>query len=71
MQGNQLAGLRRRRFMTQTDLAQKLGVSMKTVQSWEGGRSQPRLRHIPKLAEVLDVPTDQLVEILEEGKAAT
>jgi transcriptional regulator with XRE-family HTH domain len=69
MAGGQLAALRRRRFMTQTELAERIGVSMKTVQAWEGGRAQPRLRHIPKLAEALDVPAEQLVEIFE-GKAA-
>lgn len=70
MADTHLAAVRRRRFMTQTDLAEKVGVSMKTVQSWEGGRSQPRLRHIPKLAEALGIPTDQIVEILELGKVA-
>ena len=70
MATDQLAALRRRRFMTQTDLAKKVGVSMKTVQSWEGGRSQPRLRHIPQLAEALGVPPEDLLETLEQGKAA-
>ena len=67
---DQLAALRRRRFMTQTDLANKVGVSMKTVQSWEGGRSQPRLRHIPLLADALGVPPEDLLETLEQGKTA-
>jgi len=67
---DQLAALRRRRFMTQTDLAKKVGVSMKTVQSWESGRSLPRLRHIPRLAEALGVPADELLEALDQGKAA-
>ena len=64
-----LATLRRRRFLTQTELAKKVGVSLKTVQSWEGGRSQPRLRHIPPLAEVLGVSADDLLAAME-GKVA-
>lgn len=70
MATDRLVALRRRRFMTQTELANKVGVSMKTVQSWEGGRSQPRLRHIPKLAAALGVPADEMLEVLEQGKAA-
>ena len=65
-----LAELRRRRFLTQGDLAAKVGVSLKTVQAWEGGRAQPRLRTIPRLAEVLGVPPEELLAALEEGKEA-
>ena len=65
-----LAKLRRRRFMTQTDLAAKVGVSMKTVQAWEGRHAQPRLRHVTPLAEALGVSTDELMVLLEQGKAA-
>ncbi len=66
----ELAALRRRRFMTQTDLARKVGVSMKTVQAWEAKRAQPRLRHVPPLAEALGVPAEELLDLLEQGKAA-
>jgi transcriptional regulator with XRE-family HTH domain len=39
------------------------------VQAWESGKSQPRLRYIPKLAEELGVPAEQLLDVLE-GKVA-
>jgi transcriptional regulator with XRE-family HTH domain len=65
-----LAALRRRRFLTQTELANQVGVSMKTVQAWEGGRAQPRLRHIPPLAEALGIPPAELLTLVEQGKAA-
>ena len=66
-----LKTLRRRKFLTQKELAAQVGVAYQTVQTWEAGTSQPRLRHIPKLAEVLDVEAEQLLEMLTEaGKAA-
>jgi transcriptional regulator with XRE-family HTH domain len=65
----ELRDLRRRRFMTQKDLAEKVGVAYQTIQTWENGTAQPRLRHIPRLAEVLGVPAEELLEALE-GKVA-
>ena len=65
-----LKALRRRKFLTQKELAAQVGVSYQTIQTWEARTAQPRLRHIPKLAEVLNVPAEQLLEIIEEGKEA-
>ena len=66
----ELAALRRRRLLTQTELAEKVGVSLKAVQAWEGGHAQPRLRHIGRLAKVLGVPSDELLELFEGKEAA-
>jgi transcriptional regulator with XRE-family HTH domain len=66
----ELAALRRRKLWTQTELAEKVGVSLKTVQAWENGHAQPRLRHVGRLAEVLDVPADDLLDILDAKIAA-
>jgi len=65
-----LKTLRRRKFLTQKELAAKVGVSYQTVQTWEAGSAQPRLRHVPKLAEVLGVPAEDLLAMLEQGKVA-
>jgi putative transcriptional regulator len=66
-----LKALRRRKFLTQKELAAQVGVSYQTIQTWEAGTAQPRLRFVPKLAEVLNVEPEQLAEILaQEGKAA-
>jgi transcriptional regulator with XRE-family HTH domain len=67
----ELAALRRRKLWTQTDLAQRVGVSLKTVQAWENGHAQPRLRHVGRLAEVLDLPADELLNALDAKTAAT
>jgi transcriptional regulator with XRE-family HTH domain len=68
-----LKALRRRKFLTQKELAAKVGVSYQTIQSWEAGTAQPRLRHIPKLAEALGLGAEQLLDMLTAaaaGKAA-
>jgi DNA-binding XRE family transcriptional regulator len=59
-----LKTLRRRKFLTQKELAAQIGVSYQTVQTWEAGSAQPRLRYVPKLAEVLGVEPERLAEIL-------
>lgn len=66
-----LKALRRRKFLTQKELAGLVGVSYQTVQTWEAGSAQPRLRHIPKLAEALGIDPEQLLDMLtpaQEGK---
>ena len=63
-----LQTLRRRRFLTQKELGEQIGVTYQTIQTWESGKAQPRLRHIPRLAEVLGVPTDELLEVIEDAK---
>ena len=66
----QLRAWRLRRFMTQKDLAARLGVPYQTVQRWESGRAFPRPSYLKRLCEVLEVGPDELLtsEVLE-GKA--
>ena len=66
----ELRDLRRRRFLTQKELAERVGVSYQTIQTWESGTAQPRLRHIPRLAEALGVPAEELLEALDTQEAA-
>jgi len=60
-----LKALRRRRFLTQKDLAVRVGVSYQTIQAWESGKARPRLRHIPKLAEALGLDPSALLELMD------
>jgi transcriptional regulator with XRE-family HTH domain len=65
----QLRAWRLRRFMTQRQLAEALGVPYQTVQRWESGRAFPRPSFLKRLCEVLQVEPDQLVTQEEfEGK---
>jgi len=51
------------RGMTQTDLADKIGVSLRTITSYERDNIKPRPKTLAKLAEVLGVSTRYLTSI--------
>ena len=56
-----LRAWRLRRFLTQKQLAEKVGVPYQTVQRWESGRSFPRPSYLRRLCEALEVGPDQLL----------
>ncbi len=58
---NNIAKLRKKRGLTQKELADMLYVSNKTVSKWERGAGYPELEQILKLAEILGVSLDTLV----------
>ena len=39
--------------ISQTELAQKVGVHIETVANWEHSRSMPAICHLPKLIDFL------------------
>lgn len=59
--GNFISALRVERGLSQYQLGALVGVSDKAVSKWENGVSKPRTDTIIKLAEVLDVGTDELL----------
>ena len=69
-----LRELRRRRLLTQKELADRLGVRYQTVQLWESGQRYPRPSAQRRLCEALEVTPEDLLAALdqsaEEGKAA-
>lgn len=46
--------------MTQTELAQKVGVTTETISQWELGKNRPQTSYLEKLSDALGVPTQQL-----------
>jgi transcriptional regulator with XRE-family HTH domain len=56
-----LKAIRTHRLLTQRELAEKVGVSWQTVSEWESGRQQPRMMHLRKLCEALEVTPDELL----------
>ena len=56
---------RRKLGMTQTDLAQKVGVTVNTVSEWEKGR-KPSVRHWYLLSAELGLPGELLDEDLSD-----
>ena len=53
--------LRRQKGMTQAELAEKMAVTRQTISNWEGGKSLPDIESLKSLAEVLEVPVEQLL----------
>lgn len=47
--------------MTQTELAEKLGVSDKTISNWENARCMPDLSIYKPLCDVLDITINELM----------
>lgn len=71
MIGKYLRALRRRRGMSQQELALALGVSKQTISNWEVGRKVPRMKAIEKIANVFGVSRNSIpaglpVEMLEQ-----
>ena len=54
--------LRKRKNLTQHQLADKLGVTDKAVSKWERGLGTPDISMLNKLALILDIDTDNLLE---------
>jgi Zn-dependent peptidase ImmA (M78 family)/DNA-binding XRE family transcriptional regulator len=57
-QKERLAFARRRRQVSQTDLARSVGVTARTVQRYEGGQETPRTDKLARIVEELDFPHD-------------
>lgn len=71
--GATMRELRRRKLLTQKELAEAVGASYQTIQRWESGESTPRPAAMRRLCAVLDVTAEALLAALEataaEGKA--
>ena len=68
--GDRVAGAREALGLTQSDLARKLGVKLKTVQGWEDDISEPRANKLQMLSGVLNVSLMWLLNGEGEGIAA-
>jgi SOS-response transcriptional repressor LexA len=68
--GEEIAFLRRRKELTQVELAEKAGTTQVAISSYEKGKMNPSPKILRKLSEVLDTDFDHLLELLEEEKIA-
>ncbi|MDR0249767.1 MAG: helix-turn-helix domain-containing protein [Burkholderiales bacterium] len=59
--GERISRLRKLKNVTQTQLAETLGVSQQTIQSYEVGRRRIQVDSLPSLAEVLGVSVEELI----------
>lgn len=63
-----LADLRRRRLLTQRELANQLGLTVQAIQKWEAGTALPRMASLRRLCEILDVPLEELLTPEEQHR---
>lgn len=59
--GKFIAIKRKEKKLTQEQLAEKLGVSGKSVSNWENGRNMPDLSLFNSLCSILDVSINDLL----------
>ncbi len=65
--GKRIALLRKEKGLTQEELATHMGVSPQAVSKWENDQTCPDISALPKLARLLGVTVDELLE----GKTET
>ena len=71
--GNAIKILREKQKLTQSQLAEKLCVSDKTVSKWETGRGLPDISMIEPLANVLKVSVPELLSgdrVINQNRSA-
>ena len=68
--GDFLSALRKSNGFTQQQVADRLGVSNKTVSSWEAGISSPDISILPAIAELYGVSCDEIIRGKRIGVAA-
>jgi transcriptional regulator with XRE-family HTH domain len=56
-----LAALRKRKGLTQVDLAERMEVEQPTIQRWERGQREPKFEQLFRLASILDVDVAALL----------
>lgn len=54
--GENIKNIRKNIKMKQSELAEKLDVTTRTIQNYESGNREPNIETLKKMAEILDVP---------------
>lgn len=60
--GNYICHLRRQAGLTQSELAEKLGVTNKAVSKWENGRAKPTTNHLRSMSVLFGEPVENLLK---------
>lgn len=59
--GKFILNLRKEKNLTQSDIAEKLGVTNRSVSNWENGKCMPDLSLFKPLCEILDISINELM----------
>lgn len=62
--GKRILYYRKRMGMTQDQLAEQMGVTAQAVSKWEHDLSCPDVTSLPRLAEIFDISTDELLGVV-------
>ena len=66
--GNYILELRRKSGLSQSELADRIGVTNKAVSKWETGKSKPTTGTLRKLAAIFHVPIEQLLSLKDKER---
>lgn len=59
--GSTISELRKKKGITQVELAESLGVHQSHITRWESDRVRPRQKTLDRLAELLDTSVEELI----------
>ncbi len=59
--GSTISDLRKKKGLTQVELADKLGVHQSHITRWESDRVRPRQKTMERMAEILDASIEELL----------
>lgn len=62
---DRLKELRTEKELSQTKLAEKLGVDFRTISNWENGVRKPDIDTLVEIAKFFDVSTDYLLGMVD------
>lgn len=60
--GNNIVNLRKKRGLSQEELAEKVGVARQTISKWELGETSPDLKQAKELSKIFNVSLDELAD---------
>lgn len=66
MIGKSLKELRKQHSETQTEMAERLGVTQRTIANWEAGDRNPDLEMLAKISSKYEVTTDYLLGLTDD-----
>ena len=64
--GNRILELRKQHSLSQTQLAEKLGVTNKAISKWETGKAKPTTNTLRKLASLFQIDINDLLKLRDE-----
>ena len=67
--GDKIRRIRRKRRLTQAELAMMSGLSLSAIQGYEQGRYEPKCKSLERIAEVFKIPVEELYVTSAEHSA--